>query len=185
MKNWLKIASLVVLALGLTSPSIAQDREQIKRSVGRANFYIAIKDQIGITEEQGDKLMSIEKDAIKELAEVSKSISETQKELNILIEEDEVNLLKVRNLLKKIGELEANAKFLIIATDALEKRVLSKEQREKAEEIARKMSTEAQKPQPSQQEQPSPSPSPSQKQSSPPKKQSTPSQKSAAPPGKK
>lgn len=181
MKNWLKIAFSVVLAVGLTSISIAQDREQSKRSVGRANFYIAIKDQIGITKEQEEKLISIEKDAIKELAEANRSVSETQKAIDILMKEDVVNLPKVKSLLKKIGDLEADAKFVIIATDALEKRVLSKTQREKAEEIARKMSKEAQKPQASQQKQPAPS----QKQSSPPQKQSTPSQKSAAPPGKK
>lgn len=146
MKKLLKIGLLVGLMIAVTSLlSIAQDKEQAKRGVGVTNFYLSIKDKIGISKEQEDKLMNIEKDAAKKLEGMAPTLGKAQQSLNAITREDEIDLTKTRELLNSIASLEAEVRFTIIEAVTLEKRVLTKEQREKADAIAREMSKGPQK----------------------------------------
>lgn len=140
MKRLLRIGLIIVLILGSTSIySQSQEREPMKKGVGPAPFYLSIKDKIGITKEQEDKLMAIEKEASKKLGEITSALMKVQQSLNAVTREEEVDLVKARMLLKNIAILESGEKFIFIEATALEKKVLTKEQRIKAEEIAREI----------------------------------------------
>ncbi len=149
MKRVLKIGLWIVLITIVTSlPSIAEERAQAKRGVGPANFYLSIKDKIGITKEQEEKLITIEKDAVKKLDEITPSMMKAQQSLNAATKEEEVDLKKTRELLSSIANLETDGKFAMIEAMVLENKVLTKEQKEKAKEIAREMSKGGQSPPP-------------------------------------
>ncbi len=141
MKKMLRIGFCVVLITIVTSlPSIAEEREPAKRGVGPANFYLSIKDKIGITKEQEEKLMTLEKDAIKKLDAITPSLMKAQQSLSAATKEDNVDLKKTRELLNSMANLETDRKFIVIEALVLENKVLKKEQLEKAKEIVREMS---------------------------------------------
>ncbi|MDD5434467.1 MAG: periplasmic heavy metal sensor [Nitrospira sp.] len=149
MKKLLKAALLAVLISGLTAAtSIAQDKDIMKRGVGPANFFISMKDKIGMSKEQEEKLIAIEKAAIKKMEEVSPAMANAQQTLNNLTKDDEIDLNKAKELLKSISSLESEARFIFIETMVLEKKVLTKEQRDKVNTIAQEMSKGMQPPAP-------------------------------------
>lgn len=147
------LPALLICVFTTTAVSMAQEKEMMKRSVGPASFYISMKDKVGITKEQEDKLMTIEKDAMKKLEEINISGSKAQQSLNNMTKEDEIDLNKAKELLKNIASLEADARYIIIETMSLEKKVLSKEQRDKVNTIAQEMSKGMQQQQQQQQQQ--------------------------------
>ena len=141
MKKLFMVVSLVVMTAALTPLySIAQDKEHGQRSVGPANFYISIKDKIGITKEQEDKLITIEKTSLKKLDDISQKIMKEQQSLGALTQEDDIDLKKSKEILNRALALEFDGKYLVIETLSLENKVLSKEQRGKAKGIALEMS---------------------------------------------
>ena len=146
MKKLLVLGLSIVLSIAAATPSIAEEQNQPRRGVGPAPFYLAIKDKIGITKEQEDKLMAVEKEAIKKLEALTPSIIKAQQALNAVTKEEEVDLRKVRELLNNIVALETDGKFTMIEAMALENKVLTKDQRDKAKEIAREMSRGGQAP---------------------------------------
>lgn len=149
MKKMLMTGLLIILIGGLASTaSNAQDKDLMKRGVGPANFYLSIKDKVGISKEQEDKLIALEKDAIKKIEAISPNIANAQQSLNNITKDDEIDLHKTKELLKSIASLEADAKYVIIEAMALEKKVLTKEQRDKVNNIAREMSKGFQPPPP-------------------------------------
>lgn len=131
---------LLICLFTTTAVSMAQEREMMKRSIGPAGFFLSIKDKIGISKEQEDKLMTIEKDALKKLEEISAAGSKANQSLNNMTKEDEIDLNKAKELIKSIASIEAEIKYTMIEVMALEKRVLSKEQRDKVNTIAQEMS---------------------------------------------
>lgn len=147
MKKMLMTGFLIILIGGLTSTaSTAQDKDLMKRGVGPANFFLSLKDKVGISKEQEDKLLTLEKEAIKKIEEISPNIANAQQSLNNITKNDEIDLPKTKELIKSIASLEADAKYVIIETMALEKKVLTKEQRDKVNEIAKEMSKGFQPP---------------------------------------
>lgn len=146
MKKTLLLGLAIVLSIAAATPSIAEEQNQTKRGVGPAPFYLAVKDKIGITKEQEDKLMTIEKDAIKKMEALTPSIIKAQQSLNAVTREEEVDLKKVRELLNNISTLETDGKFAMIEAMALENKVLTKDQRDKAKQIALEMSKGGQAP---------------------------------------
>lgn len=138
---------LLICLFTVTAVSMAQEREMMKRSIGPASFFLSMKDKIGISKEQEDKLMTIEKEALKKLEEINASGSKAQQALNNMTKEDEIDLNKAKDLLKNIAVFEADARYVMIETMTLEKKVLSKEQREKVNTIAQEMSKGMQPPQ--------------------------------------
>lgn len=149
MKKMLMTGLLIILIGGLTSTaSNAQDKDLMKRSIGPANFYLSMKDKVGISKEQEDKLITLEKDAMKKIEAISPNIANAQQSLNNITKDDEIDLHKTKELLKSIASLEADVKYVIIEAMALEKKVLTKEQRDKVNEIAREMSKGIQPPPP-------------------------------------
>ncbi len=146
MKKFLLFGLSIVLSIAATTLSIAEEQNQPRRGVGPAPFYLAIKDKIGITKEQEDKLMVVEKEAIKKLEALTPSIIKAQQALNAVTKEEEVDLKKVRELLNNIVTLETDGKFTVIEAMALENKVLTKDQRDKAKEIALSMSKAGQAP---------------------------------------
>ncbi|MBI5193736.1 MAG: hypothetical protein HZA08_09890 [Nitrospirae bacterium] len=133
------LPALLICVFVTTAVSMAQEREMMKRSVGPAGFYISMKDKIGISKEQEDKLMTIEKDALKKLEEINASGSKAQQALNNMTKEDEIDLNKAKELLKNIGSFEIDARYVMIETMALEKKVLTKEQRDKVNTLTQEM----------------------------------------------
>lgn len=131
---------LLICLFTTTAVSMAQEREMMKRSVGPASFFLSMKDKIGISKEQEDKLMAIEKEALKKLEEINVSGMKAQQALNNMTKEDEIDLNKAKELIKSIASLEADIKYTMIEAMALEKKVLSKEQRDKVNTIAQEMS---------------------------------------------
>src|SRR3990167_5532553 len=103
MRKLLLLGLSIVVSIAAAMPSIAEEREQPKRGVGPAPFYLSVKDKIGITKEQEDKLMAIEKDALKKIETVTPSIIKTQQSLNAVTREEEIDLKKVRELLNNIA----------------------------------------------------------------------------------
>jgi len=146
MKKLLLLGLSIVLSIAAMTPSIAEEREQPKRGVGPAPFYLSVKDKIGITKEQEDKLMTIEKDAIKKMEALTPSIIKAQQALNAVTREEEVDLKKAREILNNIVTLETDGKFAMIEAMALENKVLTKDQRDKAKQIALEMSKGGQAP---------------------------------------
>lgn len=147
MKKMLKIGLLIALvAVWIPVSSVAQEREPVKRGVGPANLYLSMKDKIGITKEQEEKLMNVEKEAFGRLEEITAAIAKAQQSLNQLTREEEVDLVKAKELLKSLASLEADGRFVLIEAMALENKVLTKEQREKAREIVQGMSKRPQTP---------------------------------------
>ena len=146
MKKLLLLGLSIVLSIAAATPSIAEEQNQPRRGVGPAPFYLAIKDKIGITKEQEDKLMVVEKEAIKKLEALTPAIIKAQQSLNALTREEEVDLKKVRELLTNVVTLEADGKFAVIEAMALENKVLTKDQRDKAKQIALEMSKGGQTP---------------------------------------
>src|SRR3990172_13130013 len=134
MKKLLLLGLAIVLSIAAATPSIAEEQNQPRRGVGPAPFYLAIKDKIGISKEQEDKLMVVEKEAIKKLEALTPSIIKAQQALNAVTKEEEVDLKKVRELLNNIVTLETDGKFTVIEAMALENKVLTKDQRDKAKE---------------------------------------------------
>lgn len=131
---------LLICLFTTTAVSMAQEREMMKRSIGPAGFFLSMKDKIGISKEQEDKLMTIEKEALKKLEEINASGSKAQQALNNMTKEDEIDLNKAKDLLKNIAVFEADARYVMIEAMTLEKKVLSKEQRDKVNTIAQEMS---------------------------------------------
>lgn len=131
---------LLICLFTTTTVSMAQEKEMMKRSIGPAGFFLSIKDKIGISKEQEDKLMTIEKDALKKLEEISAAGSKANQSLNNMTKEDEIDLNKAKELIKNIASIEAEIKYTMIEVMALEKKVLSKEQRNKVNTIAQEMS---------------------------------------------
>ena len=131
---------LLICLFTTTAVSMAQEREMMKRSIGPAGFFLSIKDKIGISKEQEDKLMTIEKDALKKLEEISAAGSKANQSLNNMTKEDEIDLNKAKELIKSIASIDAEIKYTMIEVMALEKKVLSKEQRDKVNTIAQEMS---------------------------------------------
>ncbi len=149
MIKLLKTGLLVILILGVTATtSIAQDKDMMKRSVGPANFFISMKDKIGMSKDQEEKLMAIEKDAIKKMEEISPAMANSQQILSNLTKDDEIDLNKAKELLKTIASLESEARFIFIETMVLEKKILTKEQRDKVTALAQEMSKGLQPPAP-------------------------------------
>ncbi|MBI5039638.1 MAG: hypothetical protein HZC13_07795 [Nitrospirae bacterium] len=146
MKKLLLLGLSIVLSIAAATPSIAEEQNQTKRGVGPAPFYLSVKDKIGISKEQEDKLMAVEKEAIKKLEALTPSIIKAQQALNAVTKEEEVDLKKVRELLNNIVTLETDGKFTVIEAMALENKVLTKDQRDKAKEIALSMSKAGQAP---------------------------------------
>lgn len=127
----------------IASVSVAQE---MKRGIGPANLFISVKDKIELSKEQEDKLMAIEKNAVKKLEEISAEGGKIQQSLNNLTKEDEIDLNKAKELLKNIASIESDGRYIIIETITLEKKVLSKEQRDKVTAIAMEMSKGMQQP---------------------------------------
>ena len=146
MKKLLLLGLSIVLSIAAATPSIAEEQNQTKRGVGPAPFYLSVKDKIGITKEQEDKLMAVEKEAIKKLEALTPSIIKAQQALNAVTREEEVDLKKARELLNNIITLETDGKFTMIEAMALENKVLTKDQRDKAKQIALEMSKAGQPP---------------------------------------
>jgi len=146
MKKLLLLGLSIVLSIAAATPSIAEEQNQTKRGVGPAPFYLSVKDKIGITKEQEDKLMAVEKEAIKKLEALTPSIIKAQQALNAVTREEEVDLKKARELLNNIITLETDGKFTMIEAMALENKVLTKDQRDKAKQIALEMSKGGQTP---------------------------------------
>lgn len=147
MKKMLKIGLLVLLAAAwIPVPSMAQERGPVRRGVGPANLYLSMKDKIGITKDQEEKLMNVEKEAIRKLEEITVAVTKAQQSLNHLTREEEIDLVKTKELLKNVASLEADGRFVLIEAMALENKVLTKEQREKAREIVQEMSKRPQAP---------------------------------------
>ena len=146
MKKLLLLGLTIVLSIAAATPSIAEKQNQPRRGVGPAPFYLSVKDKIGITKEQEDKLMTIEKEAIKKMEAITPSIIKAQQALNAVTREEEVDLKKAREILNNIVTLETDGKFTMIEAMALENKVLTKDQRDKAKEIAREMSRGGQAP---------------------------------------
>ena len=146
MKKLLLLGLSIVLSIAAATPSIAEEQNQTKRGVGPAPFYLSVKDKIGITKEQEDKLMAVEKEAIKKLEALTPSIIKAQQALNTVTREEEVDLKKARELLNNIITLETDGKFTMIEAMALENKVLTKDQRDKAKQIALEMSKAGQTP---------------------------------------
>ncbi len=146
MKKYFLLGLSIVVSILVAIPSIAEDREQTKRGVGPAPFYLSIKDKIGITKEQEDKLITIEKDAIKKMEALTPSLIKAQQSLNAVTREEEVDLKKAREILNNIVTLETDGKFTMIEAMALENKVLTKDQRDKAKQIALEMSKGGQAP---------------------------------------
>lgn len=142
---------LLICVFTTTAVSMAQEREMMKRSVGPASFFLSMKDKIGISKEQEDKLMTIEKEALKKLEEINASGIKAQQALNNMTKEDEIDLNKAKELIKAIASLEGDIKYTMIEAMALEKKVLSKEQRDKVNTIAQEMSKGMQQQQQQQQ----------------------------------
>ena len=145
MKRKIVIGLLAILVVVLTTTN-SNAQERIKRSIGPANFYISIKDQIKVTKEQEEKLLNIEQGAQKKLEEISTVVTKAQQSLSALTREEDVDLIKAKELLKNIAALESDMKFTILETITLENKVLSKDQREKANNIAKEMSKGQQRP---------------------------------------
>ena len=145
----LLLSGLVIVVIIALTPiySIAEEKDHGKRGVGPAPFYISIKDKIGITKEQEEKLSNLEKDAIKKLDEITPTLMKAQQSLSAITKEDEVDLKKTRELLNSMVKLESDGRFIVIETMVQENKVLSKEQRDKAKGIAIEMSKGAQAPQ--------------------------------------
>ena len=146
MKKLFLLGLSVVLSIASATPSLAEEQNPAKRGVGPAPFYLSVKDKIGITKEQEDKLMTIEKDAIKKMEALTPSIIKAQQALNAVTREEEVDLKKAREILNNIVTLEADGKFAMIEAIALENKVLTKDQRDKARQIALEMSKGGQAP---------------------------------------
>lgn len=137
MKSVLKTGILVLLVVAATSiSSVAQDREQMKRGVGPASFFLSIKDKLGLSKEQEDKLITIESNALKKLDEITPVLVKTQQLLNSVTKEEEIDLAKTKEILKNMAILDTDARYTMIEAVALEKKVLTKEQLKKAQEIA-------------------------------------------------
>lgn len=146
MRKRLLLGLSIVMSIAAATPSIAEERGQPKRGVGPAPFYLSVKDKIGITKEQEDKLMTIEKEAIKKMEAITPSMIKAQQSLNAVTREEEVDLKKVREILTNISTLETDGKFAMIEAMALENKVLTKDQRDKAKQIAIEMSKGGQTP---------------------------------------
>lgn len=127
---------ITLMAMVMPLSSFAQESQ---RSVGPANFYISIKDKIGITNDQEKKLLSIEEKALQKLNKLTPSLTKARQTLGALTREDNIDLNKTRELLKSIANLEADGKFIIIEAIALEKKVLTTDQLREAEKIAADM----------------------------------------------
>ena len=149
MKKLLKTGLLLILIGGLTATtSMAQDKDMMRRGVGPANFFISMKDKIGMSKDQEEKLMAIEKDTMKKMDEIAPAMANAQQSLNNLTKDDEIDLNKAKELLKSIAALESDARYLMIEAITLEKKVLTKEQRDKVTAIAQEMSKGSQPPAP-------------------------------------
>lgn len=145
MKRKIVIGLLAIFVVVLTT-TYSDAQEKIKRSIGPANFYISIKDKIGVTKEQEEKLLNIEQGAQKKLEEITPAITKAQQSLGELTREENIDLAKAKELLKNIAALEADMKYTILETITLENKLLSKDQRDKANNIAREMSKGQQRP---------------------------------------
>ena len=146
MKKLLLLGLSIVLSIVAAIPSIAEEQNQTKRGVGPAPFYLSVKDKIGISKEQEDKLMAIEKEALKKMETLTPSLIKAQQSLNAVTREEEIDLKKAREILNNIVTLEADGKFAMIEAMALENKVLTKDQRDKAKQIAIEMSKGGQAP---------------------------------------
>ena len=146
MRKLLLLGLSMVVSIAAATPSIAEERDQPKRGVGPAPFYLSVKDKIGITKEQEDKLMAIEKEALKKMETLTPSLIKAQQSLNAVTREEEIDLKKAREILNNIVTLEADGKFAMIEAMALENKVLTKDQRDKAKQIAIEMSKGGQAP---------------------------------------
>jgi len=149
MKRKAKIAVMVVMllvAVSIPVSTIAQEKEPMKRGIGPANLYLSMKDKIGITKEQEDRLINVEKEAMRRLEEVTTAVTKAQQSLNNLTREEDMDLVKIKELLKNIASLEAEGRYIVIETIALENKVITKDQREKAKEIVKDMSKRPQAP---------------------------------------
>jgi len=146
MRKLLLLGLSIVVSIAAATPSIAEERDQPKRGVGPAPFYLSVKDKIGITKEQEDKLMAIEKEALKKMETLTPSLIKAQQSLNAVTREEEIDLKKAREILNNIVTLEADGKFAMIEAMALENKVLTKDQRDKAKQIAIEMSKGGQAP---------------------------------------
>ena len=146
MRKLLLLGLSIVVSIAASTPSIAEERDQPKRGVGPAPFYLSVKDKIGITKEQEDKLMAIEKEALKKMETLTPSLIKAQQSLNAVTREEEIDLKKAREILNNIVTLEADGKFAMIEAMALENKVLTKDQRDKAKQIAIEMSKGGQAP---------------------------------------